>query len=377
MGTDSYELCNAGESLRGRREFINFPKRLYKKSDYYIPMFNADMRALLKKRHPFFTHSDGDFFLLLKNGETVGRCLITENTRYNESHKTRFAFFDYFDIIDDQDAADFLFRHLGRWTKERGLEALTGPMLSGGASGSGILIQGFEYTPAMTMMRYNYPYYQKLLENAGFEKYVDLHSFSFPPENFHLPERIRRIAETVLQKERFSVMRFKTKGEIKKVVGQIKDMYAKTFNHHLEDYPLSIEELDQVEKELLTVVDPELITLLTYNGKIIGFVFGFADISRTLHINGGRLGLLPILRILFALKKADKILFNGIAILPEYQRLGGNALLYHELEHMVFKRNFKEAEMVQISEKTDLMLSDALTLGAKIYKIHRMYTKKV
>ena len=176
-----------------------------------------------------------------------------------------------------------------------------------------------------------------------------------------------------MKRGRFSVVRFSSKRDIKKVVSEIKDLYAKTLTHHLEDYPLSSEELDQVEKELLTIADPDLITLLRYDGRIIGYVFGFADISRTLHINRGRLSPLSILRILTALKRSDKILFNGMGILPEYQRLGGNALLYRELEHIVSKRSFKEIEMVQISEKTELMIADAQSLGAKPFKIHRMY----
>lgn len=377
METDTYRLLTVPRSGSLMREFIDFPKRLYRDSDYYIPMFDLDMRGLLKKKHPFFLHSEGEFFLLQKNGDTVARALVAENTRYNKFHKTNFAFFDFFDIVDDQETSNCLFGHLVDWTRRRGLNALVGPMLSGGANGAGILVQGFEYTPAMTMMRYNYPYYRTLLENTGFTKYVDLHSFSVPPDHFTLSERISRIADMVLRRGRFSVMRFKTKGEIKKVVEEIKNLYSTTLNHHLEDYPLSDEELDQVKKDLLTIVDPDLITLLTYDGKIIGYVFGFADISRTLHINKGKLGPLAIIRILKALKKADKILFNGMGILPEYQRLGGNALLYRELEHMVSKRRFKEAEMVQISEKTDLMISDAENLGAKPIKIHRMYKLEV
>jgi hypothetical protein len=37
----------------------------------------------------------------------------------------------------------------------------------------------------------------------------------------------------------------------------------------------------------------------------------------------------------------------------------------------------QEIELVQISEKTDLMLSDAAHLRAEPYKVHRMYRKKI
>ncbi len=377
MSSRGIEVRPLSGSTAEERAFIDFPKKLYRSSEYYVPMFDMDMRFLIRKRHPFFLHSEGEWLLVRRGEELVGRCLITENRRYNEFHKTNFAFFDYFDMKDDQEAAKALFAYLLDWAAKRGLEGVVGPMLSGGASGAGVLIEGFDCQPAMTMMRYNYPYYRTLLEQAGFTKYVDLNSFTIPPENFVLPERISRLAETVLKRGRFGVMRFKSKREIRRVVDEIKDLYAKTLNHHLEDYPLSPEELEQVKKDLLTVIDPDLISLLTYDGRIIGYAFGFSDITRTLQRNAGRLGPLAILRILLDVKNTQKILFNGIGILPEYQGLGGNAVLYRELERMVHNRGFTKVELVQISERTELMLSDAGSLGAAPAKVHRLYTKSI
>jgi GNAT superfamily N-acetyltransferase len=377
VNSPQYKIISVKGSSPEEKAFIRFPKELYRGQEHYVPFFDADMRILIRKKHPFFLHSEGEFLLLRRDGETVARALVCENRRYNDFHKTRFAFFDFFDSIDDQEAADTLFARLAEWTRARGLDALTGPMLSGGASGAGILIEGFDHPSAMTMMRYNFPYYRSLLEGAGFTKYVDLNSFSIPPDHFQLSERISRLAENVLKRGRFSVIRFRNKREIRALVEDIKTLYAGTLNHHLEDYPLSPEELEQVKKDLLTVADPELLSLLAYDGKVIGYAFGFADISTTLVRNRGRLGPAEILRLIRAFKKSGRILFNGIGILPEYQRLGGNALLYRELERMVKDRGFGEVEMVQISEKTELMISDAGSLGAKPFKIHRMYKKEL
>lgn len=377
MNGSGIEIQTISAARADRKSFIDFPKKLYAGHELYVPFFDIDMHRLLKKRHPFFLHSDGEWLLVRRGGKVVGRCLITENRRYNEYHNTNFAFFDYFDMADDQSVADVLVKYMSEWARSRGYDALVGPMLTGGASGAGILIRGFEHQPAMTMMRYNYPYYQRLLEKAGFEKYVDLHSFSIPPENFNLSERIRRLADTVLKRGRFKVMRFKTKAGIRRVVEDIKGLYAATLNQHVEDYPLSEEELNQVKKELLTVADPDLISLLTYDDKIVGYAFGFADITDVLRKNRGRLGPAAILRILRGARKTEKILFNGIGILPQYQGLGGNALLYRELERMVHTRGFTTVELVQISEKTELMLRDVGSLGAEPFKVHRIYKRSL
>jgi hypothetical protein len=400
---DPLEVVPVADDRRLQREFIEFPKRLYQGDPFYVPAFDIDVRALLKKKHPFFEHSRGEFFLLRRGGPlsegateralspgdgapdpvvdtrnvTVGRFLITDHTRYNEYHGTSFAFFDYLDLVDDSAVAAAAVAAMERWARERGLTGLAGPMLSGGAGGAGVLIDGFDRSPAMTMMRYNYPYYQRLLEATGFSERVDLLSFSVDPEAMRLPERVERLAQIVLTRGHFEVLRFTTKRQIRRVVEEVKELYAATFSHHLEDYPLTPAELDQVEKELLTVIDPRLVTLLAYDRKIVGFAFGFADLSAALRRNRGALGPVAITRILLAMKRTRKILFNGLGILPEYHGLGGNALLYRELARIVTDGGFSDVEMVQISEQTAMMLRDAGTLGGRPSKVHRLYQKSL
>lgn len=372
-----YQIEIVQQNRKARKEFIDFPKRLYKGCKEWTPLFDADMRLLLSMKHPFFLHSEGVFLLLKRDGQTVARILIAENELYNRHHGTDFVFFDFFDCIDDSEAARELFNYVSRWAQSRGFTGLCGPILLGGAYGAGFLIDGFENLPAMTMMKYNFPYYRRLLEEQGFEKYVDLNSFSIPPEDIGLPDRMRRIAEIVLARGRFKALRFESKRDLRKIAPEIKELYGKTLNHHLEDYPLTPEELDQVEKDLFTIIEPDLLAVLTYDDKVVGFAIAFADTTEKIQKNGGKLGPVQIIRLLQGMKKSKKILFNGIGILPEYQRLGGNALLYHEMNKMVTSRNFTEVEMVQISEETKLMLKDAHTLGGKPYKVHRMFKKKI
>jgi hypothetical protein len=249
-------------------------------------------------------------------------------------------------------------------------------MLLGGVSGSGVLIQGFEHRAAMTMMPYNYPYYPRLLEGLGFRKHVDLLSMDLPPAGFKLPERVSAAAQKVLARGRFRVLLFTRKRELKLVADRIAGLYNDTLADHLEDYPLSEAELEQVKKDLLIIADPRLVKILTYDGAIVGYLFGFRDLSRTLQKNAGRLGPIELLRLLAAMRSGDELLLNGMGILPRYQRLGGNALLYHELEKTAAGGAFRRAELVQVSERTELMLRDIQTLGARVIKVHRMYEKE-
>lgn len=373
----TYDVHTVGTSRKRIDEFIEFPKRLYRNCPQWVPWFDVDVRALLWKKHPYFSHAQGEFLLVRKDGRTVARACVTENKRYNETHGMRVAHFYFFDTEDDQKAVDCLVSHMVNWARNRGLTGVLGPILQGGSSGSGILVDGFEHRAAMNMMVYNYPYYAGLLENAGFRPFSTLLSLELPTDTFALPEKVARISELVEKRGRFEVMKFSSKSELRKVSDEIAALYNPTLGDHLEDYPLSDKELLQVRKDLLLVADPELVKILKYEGAIVGFLFVFVDISGTMQKNKGKTGPVEILRLLGALKNPGKVLFNGMGILPEYQKMGGNALLYSELGKTLAKAGVKSGEIVQVNENTVLMLKDVQTLGGRIIKTHRMYLKEL
>ena len=72
--------------------------------------------------------------------------------------------------------------------------------------GYGIQVEGFEHRQMMTMMNYNYDYYQKLVEELGFEKEVDFVSCYIPAPNFHLDPKIKLIADKVVERGTFKVI---------------------------------------------------------------------------------------------------------------------------------------------------------------------------
>ena len=75
-----------------------------------------------------------------------------------------------------QEVADALFDTAAAWLKERGCGTMRGPANPSLNHTVGLLIEGFDSSPFF-MMTYNPPYYEKLVENAGFTKSQDLYSF--------------------------------------------------------------------------------------------------------------------------------------------------------------------------------------------------------
>jgi len=358
------------------RRFVRFPFRLYENHPQWVPPLLIDAELQLNRnKHPYYEHSDAEFFLAVRDGQDAGRIAALENRRYNEYHGTRTAQFYLFDCEDNPETAGALFDHLFKWAKARGLDKVFGPKGFGPLDGYGVLVEGFEHRQMMTMMNYNHPYYPKLLEMQGFEKEVDFVSCYLSANEFHLPERVHHVAERVLARGSLKVLRFNNKRELKSWAQRIGKAYNQAFVNNWEYYPLTENEVRFVLDNMLTVADPRLIKIILHDEEVVGFLFGWPDLSAALQRAKGRLLPFGLPDILLEMRRTKWIALNGAGILPEFHGRGGNAVLYSEMENTIQEYKFEHADLTQVAETAVQMRNDLENLGGKSYKNHRVYRK--
>lgn len=360
------------KNKREIKKFIQFPFDLYRNNAYWVPQMRDDTRSVMDKdAHPFYQHSDADFFIAEDKGKTLGRIAAISNSRANQSRSLNTAFFYFFDCVDDTDISDALFNEVFNWAKARGHNQVYGPkgLLQG--DGIGLLVKGFDHVPAVGIP-YNYPYYDKLVKHSGLLKKFDYFS-GYVDIEVGLPEKVRRIAEKVKQRSGFWVKRFETKQELLDVVQDIRHVYNGAFEGSEGFSPITEEEIVVIANRLLTLADPRLIKLVYKEDEIIGFLFSYPNISRGLQKTNGRLwpfGWFHILREFRTTKYMDT---NGIGILPQYQGLGPTAVIYTELEKTFQEFDFEYIETVQTREDNIASLGESSHFTMDWVKTHRVY----
>ncbi len=360
------------------RRFVRIPYRLYKNHPQWVPPLYMDAEMQLnREKHPYYEHSEADFFIAESDGQDVGRIAILENKPFNKYHDTRKAQFYLFECENDQQAATALFNRAFEWAQKRNLDQVIGPKGFGALDGYGLLVEGYEHRQIMTMMNYNYPYYPRLIETLGFEKEVDFVSCYLNAEKFRLPERVHRIAKRVQQRGSLGIKRFNSKKELRAWVPRIGRAYNKAFVDNWEYYPLTDNEINFILDTILTVADPRLIKVITHDNDAVGFLFGFPDLSSALQKAKGRLLPFGIIHLLIEMRRTKWIALNGAGILPEFQGRGGNALLYAEMENTIHDNDFEHADLTQVGETAVQMRQDLVNLGGEPYKNHRVYRKEL
>jgi len=368
------------ENKKQVKRFVDFYYDLYKGCPQWVPPLYIDAYLPLnRKKHPFFEHSEADFFLAVKDGQVVGRICAGENIPFNQYHQARKAQFYYFDAINDLEVAQALFDASFDWARRRGLDTMIGPKGLSPFDGYGALERGFEYRQMMTMMNYNYDYYPKLIEAVGFEKEVDFVSCYLPADAFKIPERVERIAERVLQRGNLWVKSFTSKKElVSKWAHRIGRAYNKAFIENWEYYPFTDGDVDYAVQNVFMIADPRLIKLIMHGEDIVGFLFAFPDASAALKRAKGRLFPFGIFDLLLEMKRTKTVSGNGMGILPQFQGIGGNALLYYEMGKTILGNyDFKFVEMTQVAETTHQMRADLKNLNGVEYKNHRVYCKAI
>jgi hypothetical protein len=358
---------------------VELPYKIYANCPQWVPPLNIDAyNQLNRKKHPFYEHSDVEFFLAVRDGKDVGRIAAIENKPYNNYHHKKTANFYFFECENNQETAGALFHAVEAWANSRGLNTLIGPKGMGPLDGYGTLTFGFEHRQTMTMLNYNHTYYPELIEAQGFIKEVDFVSCYLPADKFQMPERVEKIAERVMQRGNLEIKTFKSKKELLKWADRIGMAYNNAFVNNWEYYPLTQREIDFVVENIMTIADYRLIKIIVHGEDVVGFLFAFHDVSAALQRARGKLFPFGLLDILLEIRRTNTVSVNGMGILPEHQGHGGNALLYYAMGKTLLEfSQFSHVEMTQVAETTEQMRADLKNLNGVEYKNNRVYKKQL
>lgn len=360
---------------RDVERFVRFPFWLYRDCPQWVPPLVSSARKQLdRQRHSFYRHSDAEFFLALQGKEVVGRIAVLEPRKRNTYRKRKGAFFYLFETVENIEVAQALFAAAFDWARGRGLEEISGAEGFAPGDGLGILVKGFDHRPAMGVP-YNYAYYDRFIQDSGFRKQTDYYS-CYLPGDYVLPERICQIAEKVMARRGFRVLRFASKDELRAIAPRVIAAYNAAFVENREFVPLTGEDAQRVADRLISMTQPDLVkVVVNREEEVIGFILGFPDVSAALQRCKGRLYPFGWALLLWEFKHTPWINFNGGGILPQYQGLGANAVLYYEMYKTFKERGFSHVDVVQVNEQNTKMMREMEALGVEFYKAHRIYER--
>ena len=357
-------------------KFVDFPFELYKNNQQWVPPLVSSARKVLNSaKHPYYEHSIADFCIVEKDNRILGRIAVMENRNYNKYRGSKTAFFGLFDAVEDLDVSDGLFSAAFDWARAKKLDSIIGPRGFNGTEAAGTLVEGFEHRPAMNIP-YNFPYYDDLIKKSGFTKDTD-HLSGYLPGDYELPERLLNLAEKVKERRGLWVKNFKTKAEIREWVPRVAKVHSIAFANSHTYFPPTPAEMEMISETIIQIADPGLVKVVMKNDLVIGFIISYHDISAALQRSRGRFWPIGWYWLLTERRRTKWANVNGVGLLPEYQGLGANVVLYTELAKTLKSYGFHHADIVQINEVNRASIGDVENIGVQWYKRHRAYKREL
>ena len=367
-------IINKVRTKEDLKKFIQFGIDLYEGNEYFVPSLIYDERDTLNwSKNPAFDHCDATYFLAYRDEEIVGRIGVIINHKANEIWNERNARFGFVDFIDDKEVVDALFGAAESWARSRGLEKIHGPLGFTDFDHEGMLDQ---ISTLSTI--YNYPYYVEHMERMGYVKDQDWIEFliSIPKE---MPERFLRASEIVKKRSGLDIKHLQSKKDVMPYARDIFKLLNRAYKELYGFVELTDRQIDYYVDMYIPLLRLEFLTLVIRqeDNKLVGVGIGLPSIAKALQKAKGRFMPSGWYHLYKALKgKGNNVLdLLLVAVDPEYQGKGLNALLFNEFIPAANRLGFEYAESnpeLEVNSKVHSMWNG---LETKQHKRRRVFIK--
>lgn len=364
---------------REMRDFIRIADKLYKGCQQYVPDLHISVRETFDpKKNSALKFSRLKPMVAYRDGKCVGRIMGIINPRANEKWKVKAVRFGMIDFIDDREVSAALLQSVEEWGSSQGMDTIEGPLGVTDFDKEGMLLTDFDSMGAMTEI-YNYAYYPAHVEALGFGKAVDWLQVRIAVPK-QVPEKYARTAR--LSKEMFGLKVRKVSakeiynGYGRKIFKLLNEAYSPLFGFTGFDES----QVDDFCHSYVPLIDLRMVPIIENDkGELVSVAVTMGSISHALKRANGKLlptGWYWLLRALKWHREHTAGLLL-IAVRPDYQGLGVNALIFDDLIPLYNELGFRYAETGPQLETNVRELSQWQPLNPQMVKRRRCWIKKI
>ncbi|HRO43476.1 MAG TPA: hypothetical protein PL009_11630 [Flavipsychrobacter sp.] len=343
--------------------FLDLPVAIYKNDPNWIRPLDKDIEEVFDpaKNKLFKQGECARWILKDDSGMGIGRIAAFINKKYKNEQPT--GGIGFFECINDQQAANFMFDHCKKWLQERGMEAMDGPINFGERDRWwGLQVEGFQ--EPLYCMNYNLPYYQQLFENYGFQVYFYQFCFSLKVSD-RAPEKFYARHEELSKDPNYKAVMI-DKSQLEKFAKDFTYVYNKAWAGHGGGKELDERTVKKMFQKMKPVMDEHITWFTYYKDEPIAIWINLPDLNQYFKHMNGKFGWLQKLYFLWLQKFGKCSRFVGLVfgIIPEFQGKGVDAFIIMEAAKVIQPRHkYEDYEMMWIGDFNPKMVNIAQSFG--------------
>lgn len=356
-----------------KKLFREMATDIYKNDPNWIRPLDNDIEQVFDtKKNKTFRHGECIRWILKDdNGNAIGRIAAFVNEKYKNDQPT--GGIGFFECINDQQAANFMFDHCKQWLQKRDMEAMDGPINFGERDvWWGLQVEGFQ--EPMYRMNYNPKYYQQLFENYGFKTFYNQLCYSLNVKD-RLQEKFYTRHAEISKDPNYKAVHI-DKSQMPKFVKDFAYIYNKAWASHFGGKEIDERTVAKMMNKMKPVMDEKIVWYTYYKDEPIAFWINLPDLNQYFKHFNGKFGLIEKLRFLWMQRFNKANRFTGLVfgIIPDYQGIGVDAFMIIEAAKVIQDRMlYEKFEMQWIGDWNPKMMNIAESLGTEVSRKLKTY----
>ena len=346
------------------------------------PLAIGEAPRLNPQRNPWFQHGEAALWVAMRDGKPVGRISAQIDHNHLELYKDATGFFGFFECLEDQSVANALFDTAIAWLRDKGMKRVVGPFAFNiNQDEAGLLIDGFNCPPRVAM-GHAQPYYQKLVETAGFTKAVDMRAYLTPMDTALPFKQLKWLKRSLARNPRIAVRALDPK-RYDEDFAAIIDIWRAGWVENWGALPMTAAEGKYLADEVKLIVIPELISIATVDGKPAAMCVALPDFNEMIRDLKGKLWPFGWAKLVWRLLTRRSFLSGTrvilMGVIPEFKNkpMGSQLALLTvgAVREASLKLRMPICEMSWVLETNTQTCHSIEDIGGRVYKTYRMYER--
>lgn len=357
--------------------FVRLPWKLYTYDAQWVPPLILERLHTFSQKNPFFKHATWQCWLAYRGQEPIGRI----SAQIDRLHLERYGeqttgFFGLLEAEEDSQVFQGLLGVAEEWLRQQGIIRVQGPFNLSINQECGLLVEGFD-TPPMVMMGHALPYYGGLLEQNRYYKVQDLLAYQIDI-HFRLPPGVTMFLNKAKGSMRIRPLcRVKIEEDLK----LIKEIFEDAWSENWGFLPFTEEEFSEIGQLLKFLVEDDFVQIAEINGQACAMLVALPNVHEVIKGLNGKLLPWGWLKILWGMRisypRTARVALMGVRK-PFQSTPMGAAMAYGMIEAVRgggLRKGIQTVELSWILEGNKRMSHILESLGAKPYKVYRLYQK--
>lgn len=344
------------KTKKQQKEFLDFPLKLYRGNDCFVPPLYADEKKIFDKDYLYLDTCEAVYFLCYRDGAVAGRISGILQKASNEKRAERRIRFTRFDCVEDFEVARALFCALEAWGRSIGMDTVCGPLGFSDLEREGLLIEGFDQLSTFEE-QYNAPYYADFIERLGYKKEADwTESRLTVPEGYD--GELDRLADFVMKRYHLHYGEAKnTRDFIRRYGDRFFDFLDQSYEGLYGTVPFTPGMRKMMLDNFKLIIKLKYVAvILDEHDELVCLGICFPSLARALQKSEGHLTPAAIVRVLRDIRRPKILDLGLVGVRPDMENRGISTavcaglmkmLQYDGIEYAETNLNLEENHAIQ------------------------------